>query len=718
MGGATYPDHRNCGAFPGLFSLVSMSMFVHQRHDLSLVTVDEAQDASVAEREAHVRSASMYWARARYHGAGAEAHSHCLASARAVLEVDGSDAHALTLAALALVGLGRLQEARGRLEEARAVDADAAHLAFAEGEWHVASADVVDGGVRAESLERAIRAFEISARRAPDAWEPQASVAQALWSWIEQAGGPERMKEVPGRPLLRSAYHAVRAVQLSPPRGVIGDLEFHVARACVHLGRLDDATRILARFGDDPAHRREVPLLTGLVHFERRRFKNAILHLRKFVRGATGASDGDVAALQVRIARAHLELGELSRAQEACRLALQRVPGHLHARCTLGDVQVDAGEHADALRTFKGILADAPDHTPAFRALVDVHVRRGAVPWLQAALKAEVGAFDKVPVSGRTDSGVSPRQATRERIDVLIEALMDAAGEETVFTALDTAFRTSDEGLRFQLWEAALQAMSATRARVAVRQLSTPSEAYSPRAGHDVLALARQLPENLLVAGLQLDEADLRRALAARRAPGVRGRPRRAELDRERRAARAWQALLLLSIACHQNPSSRDLLAQWAQRADPELGDAARAALVMLGDAEAARTLRQREVDDADDLVDAIRAALRGGGEAGVRVAESDELVACACCGRRPESVWVVLVGADTAVCDRCLAGAERSSEVVTDAGVVCALSGRSVHETDRMVRIREVALCREVVDHGLAIKESLLVQRFVEELQ
>ncbi len=183
-------------------------------------------------------------------------------------------------------------------------------------------------------------------------------------------------------------------------------------------------------------------------------------------------------------------------------------------------------------------------------------------------------------------------------------------------------------------------------------------------------------------------------------------------------SSRAWQALLLLSIASHDNRSSRNLLVRWAAEADADLADAARAALAMLGDDEATAVLRKRaKARGAENLVDAMLTQVQSRVSTfPVRPAEEGDDVVCSTCGRRAHEADLLLVGANGALCSHCLVDVARSRKehLETDPEAVCALSRRSAFEARAMYRFRGVVVCREVLDDGLGRLEREAVDRYL----
>ena len=297
----------------------------------------------------------------------------------------------------------------------------------------------------------------------------------------------------------------------------------------------------------------------------------------------------------------------------------------------------------------------------------------------------------------------------------------------TILAAMDL---TTDESTRFQLWEAALDHVRGIKAQAVIGDLEAPGRTYSAKAGRQVLSLARSLPEPLLVKALQIDEEDLRKAAVDRHGAASDVGGHRRAVDAERRQARAWQALVLLSIASHDNQDSRPLLVRWAEEADAELADAARAALVMLGDEESTELLQRRAAGrGASNLMEAMVAQVTapslGASRVRVRAVTSgsggdvEGDLACTSCGRKLAEVSHMMVGGadgNAVVCEVCLAeiALHRRDLANVDPEAVCALSGRSGFETAAMYTYEGLVVCREVVDLGLGLLERQTVDRFL----
>jgi hypothetical protein len=310
---------------------------------------------------------------------------------------------------------------------------------------------------------------------------------------------------------------------------------------------------------------------------------------------------------------------------------------------------------------------------------------------------------------------------------VLLQAL--GSSDDAIAAILEAIDLTTDEGLRFGLWEAVVDAISVRRAAALRERLGDPGRAYSAAAGREALALARLLPEELLMKALEIDDEDLRRAAVERRGPARDVGDHRRSVDDERREARAWQALVLLALATHgariraaEDPTTtsvaRALLVRWAAEADADLADAANAALVLLGDEAAAGALRKRaKARGVENLVDAMLAQLASPSLASpVHAIGPGEERACTWCGRRSGDVPTMMVSSGAAICSHCLTdiASQRRALETNDSEVVCALSGKGTFETAAMYVYKGTAVCREVVDQGLGVLEREAVDRFL----
>jgi tetratricopeptide (TPR) repeat protein len=675
------------------------SLFVHQKLDWSIKRLEQRLDEVPDDVVARLEYASACLSKARFHDGGEAWFNRAITEARRVLMNDASNAAALVIAGMSLVGLERLDPAQRYLDEAL-------RAAPERGDVHLGLAMLHEQ--RGEPRE-AVREAELACRYEPNAWEPHAYLGRLLADRAQVLSDERRVLE-------RSQFHVVRALQIGSSVAPMPELLHELGVGLLKMGRIPEAQKVFTRLQGHDRWRPSARYHLGLASYQLGKYKNAILFLRQYL-----DERPDVARVWSRIGMSYLHLGEVARAREACHKALA-LDGHdLQARWTLGCALLEEGNVDDAVRTLKDILRDAPDHAPAFHELV--RLRSGDGAWLLAALRSEVSGHDRLPVAGtRPGPGgrpvpTAPRRAVRDRIGILLHGLAELEDDHTqaILQCMDL---TTDEGLRFQLWDAALDRMARTRAREVVGRLREPGVGYGAAPGRDALVLASVLPEPLLTQGIQVTEEDLKRAAVERHGATRDVVAHRANIERERQDARAWQALLLLAIAARESAGARSLLVRWASDADPELADAARAALVMLGDASAAAALRTRAAQrNAEHLVDTlVERVAPGEARFQPRPVSDDEVVCCSTCGRRAPEVDHMLAGGDAVVCTHCIAAIakQRRELAVDDPRTRCALCGRTNLLARAVYVLHAVPVCSECIDHSLGMLEREEIDRYL----
>lgn len=676
-------------------------MFPHDKLDWTLARLERSLDDSPDDVPTRTRYALAALSRAWFHEGDESWANTALTQARRVLHHDPGSATAMVVAGISLALMDRLEPSARYLDQAVRVEPEAALVHLGLGELHLRQGD----------RHQAVRELEFACRQAPDAWEAHALLGQLLRQRAGALGHPPRILE-------RSQYHLIAALQRTPSLTWKPRLILELSLACLQTGRFADAHKLLSRLVDHPKYRDPARYHMGMVAMHMGKYKNAVLHLRQHAQGR-----GDHPQVYSRIATCYLHLGELRKAREACNHTLALEPGHVEARFTLACTLLEEDRVDEAVRLFKEILQDAPDHLPAFREVVRIRRASRDTDWLVRALRAEISAYDRLPHTIEDERGatVHPREATRARIDLIIEGLSEV-GETPEQDLLDAMVLTTDEALRARLWEAALDVLMADRARDAVRWLREPGRWFSAERGHELVALASALPEDALRSGLQLTEADLQRAAVDRHGPAGDVITHRRHVESERQEARAWQALALVALGEQGSDSARNLLLRWASEADPELASAARAGLSLAGDPHALAALHsQAQGPGAQATLDRLERALQPTHQrAGYRPVSDSDVHTCATCGRRAPEVDHLMVrgepGQGTAVCDRCLASvARRRHELSTDdPRVTCALTGRSIVDSRAIYVLNGVPIAEEVVEHSLGLAEREEVDRFL----
>jgi len=677
-------------------------MFPHDKLDWHLSRLEKRLEDAPDDAGTRLEFATASLSKAWFHDGGEVWFNKALTQARRVLQQDPSGPGALVVAGASLVGLGRTEPATRYLDDAIRIANDRADVHLAVGAMHEH-----DG-----NRHQAVREYEFACRLAPEDWEPNYLLGKLLWMRAQDLGGPMRLIE-------RSQYHTVRALQLAPSSASTTSLVYHLGITCMHTGRFPDAHKLFTKLLEEDDYRVRAQYYLGLAAYQLGKYKNAVLFLRQHIKKVP-----DNPRVHARLGMCYLQLGEISKAREACNRALAVDPSDLQARWTLGCALLEEGNELDAVRTFKGILADAPDHTQAFNELVRIRTANRDTNWLKQALRTEVGAHDRHPLTATRDNPdmvgkttIHPRRITRERIETLLLAMR--AGEvNAVPTILESMNLTTDEGLRFNLWEASLDHVAALRAKEAHHRLHLAGRNFSMNAGREVLALASALSEPMITQGLDLAEEDLSRAAVDRHGPAKDVRDHRIAIDKERREARAWQAMLLLALGSKQSRTARNLLVRWASEADDDLAFAARSGLAMLGDDEAIDALQKRaRARGAANLVDAMLTQINPPRERyRPRPITGDSELHCSTCGRRGSEVGHILKGGSGAICDRCMTDTarDRRSLKSDDPGLHCALCDKNELEARSVYAYRGVAVCNECLDNSLGLLEREEIERYL----
>jgi len=690
-------------------------MFPHVKLDWNLSRLERRLEEVPDDVGARADFAQAALSKALFHDGGEVWYNRALTQARRVLQTDPTQVPAMVVAGLSLVRLERPEHATRYLDDALRADPERADVHLAMGLLHQLGRD----------RHGALRELEAACRLAPESWEPHYLLSRALWDRAQEIGSPERLSTA-RRLVERSQFHAVRALSQSAAGESEGPLYYQLAISCMHLNRFLDASKLFQRLLDQDRYKVRAQYYLGLAFYQLGKYKNAVLYLRQHLDAVS-----DSPKVYARLGMCYLQLGEVAKAREACNRALAIDPTDTQARWTLGCALLEEGRTDEAIKTFRGILEDAPDHAQAFAELVRIRSTSRDIGWLRQALRAEVSTHDRLPVAVRREReqggtiDANPRATTQDRIATILRALHEVDAD-AVAAILDTMDLTTDEGLRFSLWEAAIDGVAQRRAKDAATGLQTPGSAYAAKAGREVLSLAALLPEPLLTRGLDITDDDLRRAAVDRHGPARDVTDLRGAIDRERREARTWQALLLLAIAARPSRTSRALLQRWASDADGDLGDAARAALALLGDADALAALRKRaRAHGAEHLADALANQIQ---QPAARfqphpISDDPQLV-CATCGKRGAEVDHLLApdaGASRrdAVCDQCIAAiAQHRRSLKTESpDVRCALCNREGLESRGMYVYRSVPVCTDCLEVSLGLVEREEVERYLSAL-
>jgi len=672
------------------------ALFTHQKLDWTIHTLGEALEASPDDGEVRMQLSRALLSKGLFHDGGESVCASALAGARKTLGEDPGNLESLGVAGLALLGMGRPEAAWRYLRQGLAADGDAVEIHLGLG-WHA---------TEERDTASALRHLEAACRLAPESWETHLWLGRTLLRIARTQKDAERLLE-------RAQYHLVQCLRLGPPPAQTPPLLRDLGVSCLQSGRLREAERFFIRLREQDDYAPIARFHLGQVAYGLGKYHNAITHFRQFLRD--NPEDPDVLA---RMALTWFQLGDYRRARETCHQALLADPTHVPARHALGCALLEEGDANEALKTFRQTLKESPGHLPSYIELARARRLGGDVPWLIRALEVEVGQYDRLPrgKTGSEGAQVEPRAMTRERIRVVLEELR-AVGPSTTDAVLRTIHHTQDEGLRFQLWEAACAMATSAVADETAGMLRQSGVRFSPALGAEALAASSALPEPVLTSGLRVEDSDLKRAAIDRHPPAHDVIEHRRNLDRERQRARAYQALLLLAVASRRSPAGRQLLREWASAADPELATAAWAGLALYGEPEASAHLQRRARDVGVPGI--VERLLREVSPAERRLpprrVSDDEQTTCTTCGRTPDEVSHMITGGDTVICDRCVGrvSTERAKLRAPDEAH-CQLCGRSHFESRGVYRFQSVDICHHCLQLSLGLVEREEVAQFL----
>lgn len=666
-------------------------MFPHKKLDWHITRLEKQLQESPEDPELRHELARACLSRGLYHGGGEAWCNKALTHARKVLHEDPGHLGALIVAGSALVGMGRPDTARKHLDEAMRLDAERPDLHLALGVLHRSEGD----------RHQALRHLETACRLAPDSWEAHLYLGRVLQERAGEVRNNRRLLE-------RAQYHFVQALKREPSHELTAPLLRDIGQSCLATGRYAEAEKFFVRLREQERFKAVARLNLGLVAMHQGKYKNAIQHFRQYLEERP-----EDPRVHTQMATAYLELAEFPRAREACNQALLMDPGNRQARYILGCALLEEGQPGEAIRVFKEALHEHPDHMEAYLELCRLRRQAQDFPWLHKALAAELGGYDHLP----PDRGEgSPRAVTRQRVAILVDQLR-SAGLAQAGPLLEGVGLVQDEGLRFQLWESLCEVVTTDLAEQVSQALREPGAHFRVPLARRALAAAAVLPEHLLTRGLDLSEEDLKRAAVDRNGPAADVGAHRANIEAQRREARAWQALLLLAIGSRRSRSGRRLLERWADTADTDLASAARAGLAMMGDVQAHRALGElaQRRGATERQVALLRAVVPPSTRSAPRPLADGADAHCSSCGRTAKEALHLMAGSEAVICDRCVVevGRKRAALQAPD-DAVCGFCGKSHLESRGLYLFQGVNICAACLELSLGLVEREEVDRFL----
>ncbi len=666
-------------------------MFPHKKLDWLIDRLQQqvAEEGDNSELRHDLSRACL--SKGLYHGGGESWMNQALTHARKALNQEPGHVPSMVSAGMALVGMGRPDGARKYFDEAQHTEPDRADLFLGLGALARSEGD----------RHGALQALEQACRLAPEDWETHLYLGQALAGRARQLGGSKRLHE-------RAQYHLVQAMQHEPSPHVMPALLRHLGVGCLQSGRFREAEKLFLRLRENEEHAATARFHLGLVAYELGKYKNAIQYFRQYLQDRP-----DAPRVHAQMAMAHLQLGDHDRALECCERALLIDPMDLLARYTKGCALLEMDRPMDAVKVFKETLRDHPDHLSSYVELARIRRAARDLSWLVQALHTECRRFDSLPYQSGPRT---PRTVTRERIAILLEELR-AVGPSSIPALLQGMSLVQDEGVRFQVWEAACSQAASSVADDVATQLRSPGSKYHPELGRQAVATAHAIPEPILTRGLGVEEEDLKKAAVDRYGPASNVEEHRSRVEQERNRARAFQSLVLLAIGVRRSRAGQRLLNRWATTADPELAVAAQTGLAMYGDPKAVAKLVTRA--DQRGASARVRALLRlvipRQNTVAPRPTATDEAVHCSICGRTADEASHLMAGSDAIVCDHCVAKVSRNRrELLAADDASCSFCSRTHLESRGVWAIGVVHICSNCLERSLGLMEREEVDRFL----
>jgi len=626
-----------------------------------------------------------------YHGGGEGMCSQALGHARRALNLEPGNVEVLVVAGSALVGMGRTDGALKYLDEALRIEPERADLHIAYGALWRSRSD----------RHRALGHLETACRLAPEAWETHLYLGRVL---------TERAREVvPNQRLIeRAQYHLVQALKIGPSNDLTAPLLRDIGTSCLQTGRYREAERFFLRLREHEKYRATARFHLGLVAYHLGKYKNAIQHYRQYL-----SDHPQDPRVHTRMGMAYLQLGEYHRSRECCERAMNLRPDDVQSRYTIGCAFLEEGSVAEANRVFKVLLKDHPEHMPSYLEMARIRRAARDVMWLMQALMAEAAHYDRLPPALGPNA---PRRLTRRRIAVLLDELR-GVGSSSLPAMLKAISLVQDDGVRFQIWEAACALSTHAIADDVASRLREPGTQFSVSLGRQAVAAATTIPEPVLSRGLAVEEEDLKRAATERYEATNDVTRHRYNLARERDQARAYQSLLLIAVATRRSRSGRRFLERWAGAADPELAVAAQAGMATYGAPEAIEALRSRATArGAGARVEALlQHVVPPTARKPPRPVSDHEDVHCSTCGRTAKEAEHLMVGSDAVICEHCVVVVgQRRRDLRAADDAHCDFCGKTHLEARGLYHYSGVDICSDCLELSLGVVEREAIEQFL----
>ena len=664
------------------------SLLPHHKLELMISDLEKQSQKSSVHSSISVELMKYYLSMGLFHGGGEQYCGNVLRQGQRILVEEPNNVDALSLIAMALVSMGRDVQAQQYFQKVQQLHGHNLYLLLALG-WYYRSQN---------QLQLAIENWRKIVETAPKVWEPHLLLGRL---YLHQSEDPNLDAAYCQRVGQQSLYHFIQALESNPDLDKKATFlrEFGYASLLNH--RYSEAEKYFNRLRQSHSHQGIASYFMGLVAFDLGKYNNAVQHFRNFLQNFPERTD-----VMAKQAKCFLLLQEYNKAKEACLQCLKLEQFNLEARLILGKCYLATGMVDDAMRIFIETLREHPEHLETFQVIVDIFYADGNSEWLGLALKREVEQYSLV----QPNSDVDLAQLVRLRIGVLLNAIMKI-GDSMISVMLEAIHYTLDENLRFALWEVAASMTAGGIAHHTIPHLEDAKKHYGLELGSVVFSTSKYIPEEVLHNALKLTDADIKQAVIDRY-PSYDVQQHNQNEKTERMISRAYQALMLLSIANHQSEAAVAVLKKWDEAGDPDMSVVAKIGLAMNNDVAALENLYSiAQTANRKRLIEKIKKSIDYNLDSSHCRTVYSETQECGLCHKSGRSMHHFFVVKNIAICNHCITESQQASPALDDA--ICVFCKSTYFQSNYIVHHKGVDICSSCQNQSQILVEKDLVESF-----
>ncbi len=669
------------------------SLFPHNKIDWKISDLTQKSGRAGGNILMLVQLMKLHLSKIMFHDGGDQDSAQAIRHGKRILQEDPANVDALSMLGLALVYLGREDDAERYLGRANSHGSESTFLHLAYGVLYKVKGEIAD------TIEHWNKALDIS----PKAWELHRLIGTAyLWHYHDDTLELAHQQKL----AQRSLFHFIRAMNSRTELDLEPSFLMLLGYSCLINGYNREAERYFNRLRQSQINVDETSYYLGLVAYELKKFNNAVQHFRTFLSYHPDHTD-----IIAKKARAWYKLGEYKKAKLTAQDCLRYEPFHVEARLVLGQSLVEMGDTQDAVRVFIDTLSERPDHIESFKEVVSLRLQVGDYAWLEKSLLQEVEDYSSLP----NNADVDFTEVARQRIGVVLGSLMEV-GSEMINIVLGAIHCTQDEHLRFALWETAVCMTQDSKASQTIEEMSESERNFDLERACSALGAATLIPEVVLVDGLRISENDIRESALNRYDPAYDVSEHKNNEETERQRSRGYQSLLLLAIASHKTESAKTLLRDWSQQDDIDMSVAAKIGLALNGEMTA--------FDDLESLTHTSnRVRLLSNIKKKVfRISErrefaeflTSETEKCQLCSESGSNIHHFIRTFNGAVCSNCITECLDAPPAGDDA--ICLFCNKNFFSATHLVNYKDVVICSTCQNQSQQLLEQDDIHQFFRE--